>query len=535
MKYLLLIPVCLVSVICYGQGQSQKFTFKLGTEYDLPRKTEDLAFFGNDKDGIVNLSLKKGELIITRFNTKTLQKTIEQKIDLPEVTSNFNSEKVVDFNNNNYYWLHSDWDKSNETEMLFFDKIDVGAGKIAEANHKMFQTTKIAAEAALHGFYNYTTVGKYKYDYDVERKKLLVSYRLFPDERNDKKNYDKVGLQVFDDQMNKLWGNEFRMPYTEAIMDNSDFSLDSKGNAYMLAKVYNSDARKERDKATDKPAYHFEVLKFTADSKKIISATISVDDYYIKETSLVENSLHEMIIACTYSKKSKGDGTDGIFLAILNQEGKVIKYKNGYYEFPKEELVKFESSKTRRKIENKADYEAPNLQVRDVIVESDGSIFLTCEEYHVDVQTHTNSGGYQRDTYTYYYEDIIGSKIDASGKFVWIRKIPKRQKGGFGRGTMSFKLISDASGYYFLYLDNLKNMNLADDDVPKYHVDGAGGQVIVSKLDNAGVRTKELLFDTRDEDIKIYPGDFDRINGNQFIGRARVKKNLFQPLLITSK
>jgi hypothetical protein len=33
--------------------------------------------------------------------------------------------------------------------MLFYDKIDVGAGKIVDANHKMFQTTKIAAEAAL--------------------------------------------------------------------------------------------------------------------------------------------------------------------------------------------------------------------------------------------------------------------------------------------------------------------------------------------------------------------------------------------------
>jgi len=41
------------------------------------------------------------------------------------------------------------------------------------------------------------------------------------------------------------------------------------------------------------------------------------------------------------------------------------------------------------------------------------------------------------------------------------------------------------------------------------------------------------LFDTREEDVKIYPADFSRINGNQFIGRAKVKRNLFQPLLIT--
>ena len=100
---------------------------------------------------------------------------------------------------------------------------------------------------------------------------------------------------------------------------------------------------------------------------------------------------------------------------------------------------------------------------------------------------------------------------------------------------MSFKLISDTSGYYFLYLDNIHNMNLADDDVPKYHVDGAGGQVIVSKITNDGMVSKELLFDTRDEDIMIYPADFDRINKNQFIGRARIKKKLFQPILITLK
>ena len=99
---------------------------------------------------------------------------------------------------------------------------------------------------------------------------------------------------------------------------------------------------------------------------------------------------------------------------------------------------------------------------------------------------------------------------------------------------MGFKLISDATGYYLLYLDNKKKMDIQEDEVPKYHVDGAGGQVVVSKLDNAGVITnKELLFDTREEDVMVFPAKFTRINGNQFIGRARVKKNRFQPLLIT--
>jgi hypothetical protein len=530
MRYFFIVIICLASTL--ANSQSKKFTFKTGQEYELPRKTEDLGFFGNDKDGIINLSLKKEELNIIRFDTKSLSKTSEKRIELKEESKNFNSEEVAEFNSN-YFWIHSDWEKGSEKEFLYYDKIDVSTGKISEENHKMFETTKVAGTAVASGFYQFKIANKYVYNYDAEHTKLLVSYRLTPLERNDKKNYDKIGIQVFDENLNKIWGNEFTMPYTEAIMDNSDFSIDNKGNAYLLAKVYDSDSRREKDKNTDKPAYHYEILKFTKDNKQITHTSIVIGDFYIKETSLIENALHEMIISCTYSKKSKGNGTDGVFLAILDPGGKVIKYKNGYYEFPLDELEKFESARTKKRMEKKDDYEAPNLKVRNVLVEGDGSVFLTCEEYHYVVNTYTNSSGRTYTTYTYYYDDIIAAKINASGKFDWLRKIPKRQRGTMGRGTMGFKFIGDETGYYFLYLDNKKNMELAEDEVPKEHRDGFGGQVIVARIDGKGVLSKELLFDTREEDIMIFPADFDRINGSQFIGRARIKKNLFQPLIIT--
>ncbi len=83
-----------------------------------------------------------------------------------------------------------------------------------------------------------------------------------------------------------------------------------------------------------------------------------------------------MVIACTYSKKSKGTGTDGIFLAVLDKDGKIVKYKNGYYEFPKDELEKFETDHLKRKME-KSDYENPDLRVHDVLMQADGSLFIT--------------------------------------------------------------------------------------------------------------------------------------------------------------
>ncbi len=532
MKHVVLLCICFIYATIFGQNK--KFSFQIGSEFNLPRKTEDLAFLGNQKDGIVNLSIKKDELNIVRFDPKTLNTTSEKVVELAEATKNFNSEKVIDFNSN-YFWIHSDWDKAEETEHLYYDKIDVANGKITETNHPMFESSKIAGNGTIGtGFNQYKTTDKYEYNYDADRKKLLVSYRLHPEERNDKKNYDKIGLQVFDDKMKKMWGNVFTMPYTEAIMDNSDFSVDGNGNAYLLAKVYDSEKRRERDKSTGAPAYHYEVLKFTKDNKKIISATIAIDENFIREATLIENSTHEMIIACTYSKKSKGVGTDGVFLALMDQQGKIAKYKNGYYEFPLAELQKFESASAKRKMEKSDDFEVPNLKVREVIIENDGSVFLACEEYFSYTSTYTSSTGNIITRTYYYYEDMLAAKVNAAGKFDWVRKIPKRQTGGNGRGTMSFKLISDASGYYFLYLDNLKNMELTEDQVPKVHVDGYGGQVVVAKIDKAGVLSKELLFNTRDEEMMIFPADFDRINGNQFIGRARLKKkNMFKPLLIT--
>ena len=523
MKCLLLGAMTLLSALSFGQ--SKKFTFKLGDEYELPRRTIDLAFFGNDKDGIVNLSQKKDQLTILRFDPVTLAQTSDKVIELPDASKYFASEGVADFGAN-YFWLHSDWNKSDEKELFYYDKIDVVTGKVISANQLMFETTEMGSN-----------INKYVLNYSADHKKLLVSYRLKPEKKKDKDNFDKLGLQVFDENMKKIWGSEFTMPYNEAVMDNSDFSLDSKGNGYLLAKVYDSEKRREKDKETGMPAYHYEVLKFSPDSKKIISATISLDNFFIHQATLVESSTNDMIISCTYSKKAgrKGNsnGTDGIFLATLDQSGKVVKFKDGYYEFPLDELTKFESARAKKKMEKKDDYEAPNLSVRYVSVEADGSVFMACEEYYTVVTT-TYNGRYTTTYTTYYYEDIIAAKINVSGKFEWLRKIPKKQRGLNGIGTMSFKLISDASGYYFLFLDNKKNMELAEDEVPKYHVDPSGGQVVVVKLDPSGTMTKELLFDVRDEDVIIYPSQFSKINGHQFIGRARVKRNHYKPLLITA-
>jgi len=185
--------------------------------------------------------------------------------------------------------------------------------------------------------------------------------------------------------------------------------------------------------------------------------------------------------------------------------------------------------------EVKLSNEAPNLKVRNIEVGADGSVFLALEEYYYTVST-TTYNNHTTTTYTYYYEDILGAKIDASGNFLWIKKIPKKQKGTNSFQTLGYKLVSDTSGYYFLYLDNKKNLELEEDEVPKYHINGYGGQVMVAKIDHNGNISKELLFDTRDEELMVMPRLFKKIDGNNYIGRTTIKgPGAYKPLLISVK
>jgi hypothetical protein len=517
-----------------GFSQSKKFSFTVGEEYEVPKGAEDVGFYGSEQTGLVNLFVtKKKKLLIRRFNPKNVAAMGEAEIEKQEMTKNYTSEGVIQLGNR-YFWLHSDWDKSNETEKLFYDEIDVTKGTIIKEDQLLVSTTRLAGEYVSTGWYRAKVVGKYEYNLSADKSKLLISYRHTPKEKNDKKSFDNIGYAMFDQNMNKIWSGDFDMPYTEQIMDNLDYSVDKNGNAYLLAKVYDNEKRKEVDKETGLPGYHFEALKFSGE-QKMTQTKISLDQYFIRQASIIENSNGDMVVACTYSKSRKSRGTDGVYLAMISSEGKLTTYRDGFYEFPLEELEKFESKRARKKMEKSDDYEAPFVLVRNILSAPDGSLFIACEQYHMEqVTTYSRYGS--RTDYYYYFEDIIATRINANGKVDWVRKIPKMQKGVNRYATLGFKLVADETGYYFLYLDNKKNLELEEDEAPKYHQDGYGGQVSLARLDPSGNLTREIIFDAREEKLMLYPRRFSSFDQTRLVGRADIKgPGAFAPILITIK
>ncbi|RYG02611.1 MAG: hypothetical protein EOO02_10200, partial [Chitinophagaceae bacterium] len=157
-------------------AQTKKFNAKFGESYELPRNTEDLYFFGNQSDGIVNFAMKDEELSVQRFDPKTLKKLSEENIRL-NASSDFNSELFLTFANDNSYWLYSDWDKQKETEQLFFEKLDLKSSKFVQSRQLLIATKRLEGKlGAARPFAKPKLTDKYRFAFNEARTVMLVVY-----------------------------------------------------------------------------------------------------------------------------------------------------------------------------------------------------------------------------------------------------------------------------------------------------------------------------------------------------------------------
>ncbi len=306
-------------------------------------------------------------------------------------------------------------------------------------------------------------------------------------------------MHVFDKDLKEKWANKVKMPYTEKKMDNLNYSVDSKGNVYIVTRVFNDNTTDLKKRGEEDANYHLEILKASAPSGTITSTKIDIADKFVQKVWLYESAQGPMICAGFYNTGRDMNDADGIILFKLGQDGKV--FNTNTYEIPVEVLNQYASGKEKRKNERKDDddrAEFENLTLDHVVVEDDGSITLTGEQSFI--RTHTSYlNGRSNTYYTYHCNDILVAKISAAGKLAWMKKLPKRQEGAAGFGGMSYRYFISKDYHFFMFLDNEKNMDLPLTEVPARHVDGAGGFLTAYQVnDKTGEVTKVSLLNTRD-------------------------------------
>lgn len=490
------------------------FTFAWGEEYELPRRHQDLGFIGNAKDGYIQIShQRRNSIMFQKFDAK-LHLTGTTETDISNLPRKYAFEQIAMLGDK-YYWFFSIVDKKGESrEVMFAQEIDLQTGALKGRARQISSTSDLVQGP-----------GKYHFYYSFDHSKVMIRYMKKPERRNNRINNEVVGFNVFDENLQKLWGRQIRMPYTEQKMDTRDFSIDDEGNIYVLAKVY------EEERSRKEPDYHFEILKWSKEKNDATAVPFRFTDKFVNSAFITEDAQHNIIVGGYYTNRKFGSSVDGLFLLKLDEsKNELNNMMKGFYPFPAGVMQEYESARMRRKIERQEEKgvaENPNLELRNIVMKSDGSVQVFGEEFHIVVNTVSN--GRSSSTYTtYFYDDIIAMEIDKDGEMKWVKKIPKSQRGSGG-----FKNFTYGDDTYFFFMDNKKNLDIQKDETPATHVGGAGGILMAVRINAKGKTSKSMVFDVREEKMNMDVTNFKRVDDNQMMVRGYARRKASQAALIT--
>ncbi len=541
-----ILTVLLLLTVAFTNAQKT-----LSTDYDYkvskPYKVVDASsrlYFSNEIEAMaIKLNANKNQVLIQKYdldNMKEIGKTPYN--DFPK---NHIFEGIVQAQDN-YYFFYSSWSgKKTKHERLYYREIDFESGTFKGEpklliDHNGYLSNFYGNDSGFVEAQGFTFGSKYKFvgakKFNLltseDESKILIQYRKKPKVKKDTKSWDIVTLNVFDTKLNKIWNKKYTMPYTERRMNFLDNIVSNNGNVFMINKVFHDDSFSDKKHKKDTKAnYHIELFEFNNSNDKIKTSKISLDDKFINGIAMYQPTNNEIFCTGFYNKGINRDKADGLYTFSIDPNGKLLNKK--YYEIPLEILNQYEKKKTKEKNKkknkkDKAEYE--DLNLKDVVFYDDNSIVLIGEVDFIKSHTSYSQKFGTTTTYTYHYEDILVTKINADGSLGWMKKIPKRQKGTKGRRGMSYSHFNANGNTYLVYLDNVKNINLSLDKLPALHSDGHGGFLTAVKINNeTGEHKKGSILDFRKikGEIVAYQFSTDRIlktKDNEFFVEVYKKK-----------
>jgi hypothetical protein len=540
-KALTLATVALLQSITVMQAQKQKNVAGTGTgPYEVKKSVE----FVSPKGHKVMNPLAYGSNGIIQVNAKGVESFSFQKfstdLKLEKENTVSTEGKIRDYNHyerfivlkSKTYLFTREIKKDAKTEGIAAieflpEKLDFAGKSVSlfQSSDKV-KVVRTAAAGAV-GFWSFGGTVNYDFVLSEDKTKFMYDYTLVPKEKKDKINKDIIGLYVFDENLNKLWGGEYKMPYTEAIMDNLGYTLSDDGKIYLLARVFENDERKAKTK-DGKANYHFEVLVYEKDKKTPKPIEIKLDNYFPQDAYIYEDATHNIVIAGFYAKGPNGVD-DGAYMVKLEvDKSTVSKVNGGYYEIPSDVIKSFSSAREKKKLDKKeskgADLGIRFLRVRDIYTTPNGSTKIISEQYEERVTYVYTSKGVQT-KYDTYADDIFVLSIDNKGKLEWVKKIPKAQHSGDWVGvSLSINNMVIGNDLHIFFLDNLKNWNLPETQAPKMHQDRRGGFLNGVTIDAKGTVTKYNLGDTKTFKTNFFIRYFVQGNTNSLVSTERKKK-----------
>ncbi|MFT3793735.1 hypothetical protein [Flavobacterium sp.] len=553
-KLLLLLAFCGCLNAHAQKDLSRDYAYSVSEPYRVFDAKKKFYFSSGDQS--LAIKFDDNDILIQKFdNLKPA--FVKDKLYEKFFPKNYEVENVLEVNGR-FFVFFSSWNGDDDKEQLFEQEIDFASGEFKGNPVLMFQVNgKVARNAAedpgrrASSWWWGSGGDKFDIFQSRDKKQILVQYRRRPEKKNDKKSFDIIGLGAFNGNMEKVSLHEITMPYTERRMDNLDYKLNNKGDLFMLAKVYHDDSNDDKKSKDDIVAnYHIELFTIKAGTDQIAISQFDNGDHFVNGIWLFDTDSDYLVCGGFYSNgkgKTRANGggffsnkvsetgeSDGVMVFKIKPDGTI--YDKYYHEIPIDILNAYESKRTKKKNAKKEDKgisaKIPYLMLKNIEVLHDGSMMLVGEQYHLEVHRTAGGGpmgGGGTVYYTYHYDDILATKIAPDGSLAYMQKIPKEQIGDRGLGGMSFKYFFANDTHYFIYLDNVKNIDLPEGKTPAKHSDDDGGYLTAVRIsDTDGSLAKGSVFNARDvQDYKIRQFSTNRIvktSENSFMLEAYKKQ-----------
>lgn len=504
---------------------SDEFTVKAGTPYKLLDGYK--RYFSKDGN-VIAIKTRKDKLCIQKFDAdKATQESVNEYDDYPDNYIVIGEIETA----NKLYHIYAEETRKSDSKDVYAREISYESGSFIGKGIKIF-----TIEEKFKGYISMET--------SFDEKNILFQYRLAPEKRNDKVNKDKIGMHVFTEELEELWSSTVQMPYTEAMMNNISYAVDKEGTVHILTEVFKDKSRTKYDK-NGNAKFDYKIVSIKSDDVEENSAEIELKKKKITQIGFFEGAQGELLLAGFYSNKSEYN-CDGLFVVKLDKDGSLIDFKTFEISL---DIIKQNTSDRAQKKMSKADDKGKDLSLsnmilREILHQADGSTIFIAEKHFVVTTTDSKGNSHT----TTYYQEILATKINKDGELSWMKKIPKNQIGGgrvapsisfgmltigFGgsvsKGGMGYKYIGNDESHYFFFLDNIKNLNLPNNEYPKAYADGSGGYLTAVKIDNESGATEKLsLFNLKKVDgLKLYQFQVDRIIDvakNQMLVECKMKK-----------
>lgn len=422
---------------------------------------------------------RPASVILEHYDTNlTVIRSVE--LQLQEDSKRTNYERIL--HSNNQLFLFSSFPNQKTKENILF---------VQTINKKTLELSSDKRRIATIGYFGESrkNAGEYYFELSRDRSKLLVYYAL-PYEAGEN---ERFGFQMFDAELNKLWGKEVSLPYKDELFEVEDYEVDNAGNVYLLGLVYNE---KRKSKRKGDPNYQYQILSYNDEQDSPEIYPISILEKFLTDMQIGINKDGDIICAGFYSAEGTTSIRGSYFLKIDGNSKAIVSksFEDFDINFITQNMTEKKERIARQKEKSSGNVELAKYVLDDIILREDGGAVLIGEQFFVKTSTVYNNNFYNTN-YHYNYNDIIVINIGSDGQVEWTEKIPKRQASINDFGVYSSYVLSVIGDkLYFVFNDNPNNLFYKDSGKVQNFSRGKEWLVVLVELDRTGQQTREALF-----------------------------------------